>query len=235
MRGEHRQQAVRRVDELLVHLLGEVLQKYPLVRHSGAVMDPVVCGEPAAEVLEHSAPRRAGDQPEPRDDQPLVEDLHQEDLLLECVRLEGRVRELVEVRIALGRAACFGHELQPRLGMTRLVLDHGRVVELCLDVRRNVEKLRGHIAREHVRLELLRQHGAPHVATPSLALRRAFPLGDRRHLAPGKIAHLPFASLRELVEPQDLGEGLTAFVLHLDQLTRCHCVGIIPVSFLRWS
>jgi len=83
---------------------------------------------------------------------------------------------------------------------------HGRVVELRLDVRRHVEKLRRHVASEHVRLELLRQHRAPHVPTPSLLCGEPLPSGSR-HLAPGKIAHLPFAALRELVEPQDLGEG----------------------------
>ena len=52
-------------------------------------------------LLEHRPARGARDQAEARDDQPLVEDLHQKDLLLERVGLERHVREVVEVRIAL--------------------------------------------------------------------------------------------------------------------------------------
>src|SRR5438034_8415802 len=55
----------------------------PPVRHAGTVVDAVVGGEPVTEILEHRAPRGAGDQPEARDDQRLVEDRHQEDLLLD--------------------------------------------------------------------------------------------------------------------------------------------------------
>ena len=72
----------------------------------GAVVDAVVDREAVAEVLEDRAARRAGDQPEARDDQPLEEDLHEEDLLLEQVEVvEEHARELVEVRVALAGAA----------------------------------------------------------------------------------------------------------------------------------
>ena len=70
-----------------------------------AVVDPVVDGQPVAEVLEHRPGRGARDHPEARDDQPLEEHLHQEDLLLERVEREEHRRELVEIRIALGLAA----------------------------------------------------------------------------------------------------------------------------------
>ena len=90
-----------------------------------------------------TVPREAaGDQSEARDDQALVEDLHLEDLLLERVGLERHVRELVEVRVALGRAAGLLDQLQPRLGVARLVLHHRRVVELRLGVGRDVQELR---------------------------------------------------------------------------------------------
>ena len=185
VRRELRQQPVRSVDELLVHLLREVLEQHALVRHAGAVMDAVVRGQAVADVFEHGPPRRPCDHPEPRDDQPLVEDLHQEDLLLERVGLERQVGKVVEVRIALGRASGLRDQLEPRLGVTRLVLHHRRVVELRLDVGRDVQQLRRHVAREHVRLQLLGQHRAPHVLAPRLALRRPFALRDRRELAPG--------------------------------------------------
>ena len=88
------------------------------------------------------------------------------------VGLEGHVRELVEVRVALGGAAGLDDELEPGLGVARLVLHHRRVVELRLGVGRDVQELRGHVAGEHVRLELLREDGAPHVAPAGLPLRR---------------------------------------------------------------
>ena len=68
-------------------------------------MDPVVDRQPLAEVLEHRPRRGGGDHAEARDDHPLEEDLHQEDLLLERVEVEEHRRELVEVRVALGLAA----------------------------------------------------------------------------------------------------------------------------------
>ena len=185
VRRELGQQPVRSVDQLLVHLLREVLKQHALVRHAGAVMDAVVRGQAVANVFEHRPPRRPCDHPEPRDDQPLVEHLHQEDLLLQRVGLERQVGKVVEVRIALGRASRFRDQLEPRLGVTRLVLHHRRVVELRLDVGRDVQQLRRHVAREHVRLQLLGQHRAPHVLAPRLALRRPFALGNRRELAPG--------------------------------------------------
>ena len=43
----------------------------------------------------------------------------------------------------------------------------------------------------------------------------------------GQVAHLPLAPLRELVETEDVGERLAAFLLDLDQLAR-HGGGIIP-------
>ena len=101
MLDEGRQQAVGRVDKRLLRLLVRVAEQHLLVGHARAVVDAVVGREPIAEVLEHGAARGAGDQPKARDDQPLVEDLHLEDLLLERVGLERHVRELVEVRVAL--------------------------------------------------------------------------------------------------------------------------------------
>ena len=80
-------------------------------------MDAVVRGKAVAEVLQDGAARRPGDQPEPGDDQALVEDLHEEDLLLERVRLERHVRQVVKVRIPFRCAARLPDELQPRLRM----------------------------------------------------------------------------------------------------------------------
>ena len=84
--------------------LRRLAQQHPLVGDAGAVVDAVVDREPVAEVLEHGAGRRLRDQLELRDDQPLEEDLHQEDLLLERVRVDHEPRHLVEVRVALARA-----------------------------------------------------------------------------------------------------------------------------------
>src|SRR5438309_1334707 len=82
--------------------------------------------------------------------------------------------------------------------MARLVLHHRRVVELGLVVGRDVEELRGHLAGELVRLQLLRDHRPPHVAPASDLLRRTFCFGDRRDLAPGEVADLPpFTSAQE--------------------------------------
>ena len=98
-------------------------------------MDPVVNGEPVAQVLEHGPRRAGGDHPETRDDQALEEDLHQEHLFLERVEVEEHRCQLVQVRVALGLAAGRLGQLQPRLG-ARLVLRHRRVVEPRLGVRR---------------------------------------------------------------------------------------------------
>ena len=228
MLDEDRQEPVRRVDELLIRLLGGVLEQHLLVGHPGAVVDAVVGGEPVADVLEHGPARGARDQPEARDDQPLVEDLHLEDLLLERVRLEGHVRELVQVGVALGGAAGLGDQLQPRLGVARLVLHHRRVVELRLGVGRDVEQLRGHLAGEDVRLELLGEHRAPHVPAPGLPHRRALALRDRRQLAPGQVAHLPLLALGQLVEAQDAGERLALVRLLVDHLLGRHQQELIP-------
>ncbi len=134
------------------------------------MVDPVVGGKTVAEVLEHGAAGGAGDEPEARDDQALVEDLHLEDLLLERVRLQRHVRELVEMRVALRDPADLADQLQPRLRVARLVLHHRRVVELGLVVGRDVQELRGHVTGEHVRLELLREDGTPEVLAARLPL-----------------------------------------------------------------
>ena len=170
MLDEDRQEPVRSLDEVALRLLVGVLKQHLLVRHAGPVMDAVVGRQPVAEVLEHGPARGASDQPEARDDQALVEDLHLEDLLLERVRLERHVRELVQVRVALRGAACLLDQLQPGLGVARLVLHHRRVVELRLRIGRDVQQLRRHLAGEHVGLELLREHGTPHVLAPCLPL-----------------------------------------------------------------
>ena len=52
-------------------------------------MNAVVDREPVAEILEDGPARRPRDHPEARDDQALVEHLHQEDLLLDRVGIEG--------------------------------------------------------------------------------------------------------------------------------------------------
>ena len=84
--------------------------------------------------------------------------------------------ERVEVRVALALAADLADQLQPRLGVARLVLHHRRVVEPRLRVGRRVEQLRRHLDREHVGLELLHDDRAPDVHAPRAALRRALPL-----------------------------------------------------------
>ncbi len=73
--------------------------------------------------------------------------MHLEDFLLERLGLEGHLRELVEMGVALGGAADLGNQLQPRLGVARLVLHHRRVVELGLGLRRRREELRRHLDR----------------------------------------------------------------------------------------
>ena len=233
---EDREQPVRRVHERLLHLLARVLEQDALVGHPRAVVDPVVGREPVAELLEHRPARGTCDQPEARDDQPLVEDLHLEDLLLERVRLERHVRELVEVRVALGDAADLVDQLEPRLGVARLVLHHRRVVELRLGVGRDVQELRGHLAGEHVGLELLREDGAPHVASPRAALRRALPLRDRRELVPGQVAHLPLLLLGELVEAQDACVGLALARDRLDDLLGSHArrLSSLSMELRKW-
>ena len=162
---EDRQQLVRRIDELSAASscprprAGRA--RRPCPRRGGCRRrSRAGCRAPRAPC----PASRARDQPEARDDQALVEDLHLEDLLLERVGLEGHVRELVEVRVALGGAAGLGDQLEPRLGVARLVLHHRRVVELRLGVGRDVQELGGHLAGEHVRLELLGEDRAPHVA-----------------------------------------------------------------------
>src|SRR5436305_1126022 len=127
--GEDWEHRVRRVHEPGAHLLPGGPEQHPFVRHAGAVVDSVVDREAVAEILEHGPARRARDQSEAGDDQPLEEDLHQEDLLLEQVRLEEHVRDLVEVRVALPLPTDLPDQPQPRLGVTRLVLHHRRVVE----------------------------------------------------------------------------------------------------------
>jgi hypothetical protein len=101
-------------------------------------------------------------------------------------------------------------ELQPGLDVPRLVLDHRRVVELRLAVRGEVEQLGGHLDRELVCLELLRDHRAPDGAAALLSLRRGAGAGlrDRRDVAPGDVPHLPLLLLRELVEAEDAAAPL---------------------------
>ena len=141
MLDEDRQQAIRGVNELLFRLLRCVLQEHLLVLHARTVVNPVVDRQAIAEILQHRPTRRAGDHAEARDDQPLVEHLHLEDLLLDRVGLERHVRELVQVRIALAGPSGFRDQLQPRLRVPRLVLHHRRVVELRLGIGRDVQKL----------------------------------------------------------------------------------------------
>src|SRR4051795_7872818 len=81
VRCEFRKQAVRRVDEPALRLLAGILEQDSLVRHAGAVVDAVVRRKSVADLLEHGAARRARDQPEAPDDQPLVEHLHEKDFL----------------------------------------------------------------------------------------------------------------------------------------------------------
>src|SRR5438270_10180966 len=83
VRDEDGEQPVRRVDEVALRLLRCGLEEHPLVRHPRAVVDAVVHGEPVAEILEHRAPRRARDAPEPTDHQPRVASLHNEALRLD--------------------------------------------------------------------------------------------------------------------------------------------------------
>src|SRR5215213_8852664 len=82
---ERRQQPVRRVDEGGLRLLVGTAQQHLLVRHARAVVDAIVGGEPVAEVFEHGPARGAGDYPEARDDQPLLESLHLERLLFDII------------------------------------------------------------------------------------------------------------------------------------------------------
>jgi hypothetical protein len=187
------------------------------------VVDAVVDREPVAQVLQQCAARGAGDQPEARDDQPLEEDLHLEDLLLERLRLESHLRQGVEVRVSLGDTAGLLGELQPRLDVPRLVLHHRRVVELRLVVGCQVQELPGHRDGELVGLELLRDHRAPHRPSPLLPLRGGTGacLRDRRDLPPGHVPHLPLLLLRELVEAQD---AAALVVL-------CGIVGRLPLRF----
>ena len=143
----------------------------------------------------------------------------------------------VQVRVALGDAADLVDQLQPPLGVARLVLHHRRVVELRLGIGRDVQELRGHLAGEHVGLELLREDGAPHVASARAALRRALALGDRRELVPGQVAHLPLLALGELVEAQDacvllaLARYLIDDLLHVAMSRR---LSSLPVELRKW-
>ena len=60
-----------------------------LVGHAGAVMDAVVDRSSRLQRSSSTVPRdERAIKPEARDDQPLVEDLHEEDLLLERVEVE---------------------------------------------------------------------------------------------------------------------------------------------------
>ena len=80
------------------------------------MVNAVVDREAVADVLEDSSAGGARDQAEARNDQPLEEDLHEEDLLLEQVELvEEHTRELVQVGVALGGAADLAQELEPGL------------------------------------------------------------------------------------------------------------------------
>src|SRR6266508_2833068 len=101
-------------------------------------------------------------------------------------------------------------------------MNHRRVIELRLVIGGDVQQLGGHVAREHVRLELLREDGPPHVLPSRLSRRRALAFGDRRQLPPGEIAHLPLLALRKLVEAENAGKGLPAFSSHLYELARRH-------------
>jgi hypothetical protein len=166
-------------------------------------MDAVVDGEAVAEILEHRAARRAGNEAEAGDDEALVEDLHVDDLLLERLCLDLHFRELVEVGIGLSAPAGGVHELQPRLGVARLVLHHRRVVELRLVIGRHAKELRRHLDRELVGLELLRDDGAPHVPPAGELLGAALVLRDRRSVVPREFAHLPLGALGQLVVTED--------------------------------
>ncbi len=216
--GQH---SIRRLDQRPLRPVGGMLEQHAFVRHAGAVVDPVVDREAVAEILEDRPARRARDQPEARDDQPLEEDLHQEDLLLQRVRLEEHVAERVEVRITLALAPDLADQLEPRLGVARLVLHHRGVIEPRLGIGRRVEQLRRHLDREDVRLQLLHHDGTPDVLPPRQAFRRALPLRHRGDLAPRQVAHHPLLVLRQLVEAQHTCVGaavLFACVLVPDRL-----------------
>ena len=140
------------VSRIRAPMNSRAFKQHALVGHAGSVVDAVVDREPVAEILEQRAARRAGDHAEARDDQALEEDLHHEHLFLERVRVEHLPGELVEVRIALGHPPRLLDQLQPGLGVARLVLHHRRVVELRLAVRGDREELRRHLDGELVRL-----------------------------------------------------------------------------------
>src|SRR3954447_868565 len=107
------------------------------------------------------------------------------------------------MRVALALAADLADQLQPRLGVPRLVLHHRGVIEPRLRVGRGVQELRRHLARDDVGLQLLHDDAAPDVPAPRLPLRRALAFRDRRQLVPRDVLHLPLGVLREVVEPQD--------------------------------
>ena len=72
-------------------------------------------------------------------------------------------------------------------------------------MRRQVEQLAGHHHGELVGLQLLRDHRPPDRLPALLLLGRGARarLRDRRELAPGEVADLPFLLLRQLVEAED--------------------------------
>ena len=161
--------------------------------------------------------RRAGDQAEARDDQPLEEDLHQEDLLLEHVGLEEHVRELVEVRVALALAADLADQLQPRLGVARLVLHHRRVVEARLRVRRRLSSC------DAISQAKTSAWSCCMTTERQMSRRRAcrsgepFPSGTYGISPHGMSSHLPLLVLGEVVEAED-ARVAAAVVLRRDGL-----------------
>src|SRR5206468_4228667 len=96
-----------------------------------------------------------------------------------------------------------------------LVLHHRRVIEPRLGIRRGVQELRRHLARDDVGLQLLHDDAAPDVAPPRLPLRRALPLRHGRELTPRHVPNLPLRVLRELVEAEDAGVAAALPVLRL--------------------
>ena len=130
-------------DELRFVFSGDAsCEQDALVGHARAVVDPVVDGEPVAKVLEHGAARRSAAIMRKRG---MIsrskKTCIRNDLLLERVeRSRNIVASLSRYGSRSAAPPASSGELEPRLGMARLVLHHRRVVELRLGVRRGIRK-----------------------------------------------------------------------------------------------
>ena len=80
----------------------------------------------------------------------------------------------------------------------------------------------GHLAGEHVRLQLLREHRAPHVLRRAWRCRRALALRDRRSSPQGRSRTCHSCALRELVEAENAGERLALLAFLVDDLLGRH-------------